>query len=690
MAPDVWTDDPTRSADEDGLGRNAYARRAGDLILETQSFESSVVFGLSGPWGSGKTSMVNMIVEHIANHGQGWVVARFTPWATSDVDSLIAEFYTSLATALPDDEGTQARKALAATARVAAPVARLIPLAGGAVAEAAKMAADALTKDVPWQVAYEKASEELQKLKIPVLVVVDDIDRLHQEELLVLMKVVRLLGRFDGMQYLLAYDDETLYRSIHDAGVSASQDGTPERFMEKIVQYPLIVPPLLRHQQITRLREGLLVVGQSRGRESFERINGLMDCFLTLLTTPRAIDRYIAQLVHHVPLLPVNEVDDDDVYLLTLLRVALPKLHNALHEFRNELITGRTGHFNANDLEHQTFDADVLIGLVPLRHREVARTLLTSLFPKIDDGGNLSAIPSQLRQSVQNEQYFDRYFAMGILDHDMPDVDVAQVLAQAADGDRTALTSLFASAAPAKWQFVLTKAVDLSIPGGNSERLNLATAIADFASQLPTDGEGPFSVVDVTLRWMAEQMVGLDRHVSAEAVSETLDVLGNLTLKIRVWQTVATHIGRVYRNDLPNWFAERHDGLLRETTESVVEHLEMGDTAPINASVGSRITFVLDYEMEPLRSKVLDLHANNRVSLETIASRCVGVVIGRDGGRYLNEEIHQYVYDQIAPLAADGENPWYDFTPAHDVDLSDISWENRRLFARGRVSPPRR
>lgn len=59
----AWTDDPLDSAVDDTLGRQPYARQAADLIHNTHTFETSVVFGLSGPWGSGKSSLINMIVE---------------------------------------------------------------------------------------------------------------------------------------------------------------------------------------------------------------------------------------------------------------------------------------------------------------------------------------------------------------------------------------------------------------------------------------------------------------------------------------------------------------------------------------------------------------------------------------------------------------------------------------------------
>lgn len=74
-----WTDEAVRSGEEDTLGRLPYAQRAAELVHTTHSFKSSAVFGLSGPWGSGKTSLLNMIVETLQKEHPEWAVARFTP-----------------------------------------------------------------------------------------------------------------------------------------------------------------------------------------------------------------------------------------------------------------------------------------------------------------------------------------------------------------------------------------------------------------------------------------------------------------------------------------------------------------------------------------------------------------------------------------------------------------------------------
>jgi hypothetical protein len=691
MADEAWTDQAVRSRDEDTLGRLAYARRAAELIYRTHSSESSAVFGLSGPWGSGKTSLVNMITEELVNAHPKWAVARFTPWATSDVSGLLGEFYASLAEVLPRKKGQQVRRALAATASVAAPAAKIIPVAGEVAAEGVRALGDALARSPSWQVAFSRASKELKELNKPILVVVDDIDRLHGDELMALLKVVRLLGRFDGVQYLLAYDDETLYRNMTASDTVSPHDGTAERFMEKIVQYPLFVPPLLRHQQLFRLKAGLADVSRENVDDgaSEGRLSGLVDCFVSVLTTPRAIDRYIAQLRHHLPLLPPDEVDDEDVQLLTLIRIGFPSLFNLIPHYRNGLLSGHTGEIKAGSrqLEFETFDIAPLLAVVPSDVREVARRLLTSLFPKVRADGQPPAYGSHRRQSVQHEEYFDRYFAMGILDHDVSDAEVAAAVDAAARGDAAPLTDLLVATGDDIRSLVLSKGANpKNQPSTDAGRVRLAEVLVAISNEFPSDDSGPFSDQDHVLIWIADLLVALDKDTPPGTVLTVIGHLADGALRIRAWRRVENGLGKTHRADPPAWFSEVSSDLVRTSVADFLNHLKQGDDAAAAAGVGYQLHFVLRHDPERLRAGVREVLESQEADLAVLASRLVTArtIAGIKPDWQLSPDFDQETFNRVAPP---GDDPWYEAS-VQEVDLRDLSWANRRKFAAGRVSPP--
>ncbi len=60
ISPDL----PITKSNEDRLNRNVFAKSIARTMLQ-YSFPSSFTIGLYGEWGSGKTSLVNMVLEAV-------------------------------------------------------------------------------------------------------------------------------------------------------------------------------------------------------------------------------------------------------------------------------------------------------------------------------------------------------------------------------------------------------------------------------------------------------------------------------------------------------------------------------------------------------------------------------------------------------------------------------------------------
>lgn len=75
----AWSDSPITTKDDDDFNRADYAVHAAHLVAASHSWDDSIVFGLTGPWGSGKSSMLAMIGEELQRSHPDWRIARFTP-----------------------------------------------------------------------------------------------------------------------------------------------------------------------------------------------------------------------------------------------------------------------------------------------------------------------------------------------------------------------------------------------------------------------------------------------------------------------------------------------------------------------------------------------------------------------------------------------------------------------------------
>ena len=96
------SDFPISTQSEDALGRASYARNLARTITK-YGIVDSLCIGLLGPWGCGKTSILNMMIEEIEEidrEANSLLVIRFEPWNFTSTDQLLNQFFMVLANEL--------------------------------------------------------------------------------------------------------------------------------------------------------------------------------------------------------------------------------------------------------------------------------------------------------------------------------------------------------------------------------------------------------------------------------------------------------------------------------------------------------------------------------------------------------------------------------------------------------------
>jgi predicted KAP-like P-loop ATPase len=339
-----WVDEPIKSPVEDGLGRLPFISQLAQLLEQVGASASSTVVGLVGPWGSGKTSTVNLVVAGLDR--ERWAVAPLNPWALSGPDGVVADLLAAVRAALPT-KGTaaaRARRALSHYGTFAAPLLSITPLVGTAAKDISQAAVTRLAGESTLQQRMLEVAAELDKLARPVLVVVDDVDRLQPDELLALFKAVRVLGRLPYVHYLLAYDEHTVLDVLRSTPVSAGNDDRALAFLEKVVSLRLDQPPTQSALIERMFGEGLTAVladvGGAITEDQRRRLADEREALLMpALSEPRGITRFLAQLRAYLPLVGPGEVDLVDFIVLTFLRTSQPRLYRALAAERAVLVS---------------------------------------------------------------------------------------------------------------------------------------------------------------------------------------------------------------------------------------------------------------------------------------------------------------------------------------------------------------
>ncbi len=96
QAKAISADRPISLPPEDKLGRGVFAGGIARAITNWDG-EESLVIGLYGEWGSGKTSIKNLIVGKLGNEAlTDSPVLEFNPWMWSGQEKLTTAFFSEL------------------------------------------------------------------------------------------------------------------------------------------------------------------------------------------------------------------------------------------------------------------------------------------------------------------------------------------------------------------------------------------------------------------------------------------------------------------------------------------------------------------------------------------------------------------------------------------------------------------
>ncbi len=440
--PSFTSDAPIQSAREDRFERARFAIQVA-RTLAIRSDSSSLVVGVYAPWGDGKTSTIRMMEEALSQY-KDVVIAKFNPWYFDTEEKLLQAFFSLLAETLGKSLATKGQEIGAALNKYGF---LLAPInADGVVKGAGEMLASV---DLPGQ--RSRIERLLGESNVRVVVTIDDVDRLQKQEIQALMRLVKLTADFRHISYVLAFDHEIVASALAerygDGGAEAGR-----RFLEKIVQVPLHLPPAdsieLRKFSFEGIEQALTTSEITLTEDQGNRFGRhYVDGIEPAITTPRKAKQYANALLFALPILK-SETDPVDLMLIEGVRICYPALYKIIRNHPEIFVPGARER-GGRDQEHiQRVSGLISQGLhgIDLRQVEfIRKRLIEELFPRIS---NMGYGPEWDRiweksQRICSSEYFQRYFTYSIPRRDVADLAINEFVATAQRGDKEALTQQF-------------------------------------------------------------------------------------------------------------------------------------------------------------------------------------------------------------------------------------------------------
>jgi predicted KAP-like P-loop ATPase len=428
----ITPDTPIEEFDQDRLDRGTFARALGKVLAAYDRSENLVV-GLYGEWGLGKTSLLNLALKSLESSEPPPIVVYFNPWYFSDRENLVRQFFVGLSLAI----GHQGKS------KTYDRVSRLLKQLAKGVDALGDLGPAPLTKLISWLFhlvgkEYEKKAKDADSLdyikseiskalkhgRRRVVVVMDDLDRLPASEIRVVFQLVKGLADFEYTTYILAFDEQVVAKALK--GVQ-KLDGS--RYIEKIVNAPILVPPISPSKMRTLVYDTLNKFAEAHPRFHWgdaDRAEAVMAFIRTHCRTMRHLTRLSNALYVGVQAID-GEVDGFDFVSVTALPLFLPPLYRLIRDNRDLFIDMTEVLINKKSRDETAREIlDRFYGDTKLN--EPAIELLRFLFPRLRrihgdrsraDSSDTDEIAQRRERRLCDPDSFDAYFQFDVPSNDV-------------------------------------------------------------------------------------------------------------------------------------------------------------------------------------------------------------------------------------------------------------------------------
>lgn len=271
-----------------------------------------------------------------------------------------------------------------------------------------------LTEDEDLDTARKKLEYSLIDTGQKIIVFIDDIDRLTNSQIKDIFQLVKQVGNFPNVIYVLSMDRDVVCRALESVhNINGSE------YLEKIIQIPFEIPVLMKSKLqeifLTKLDNTVNDISDSITWDKIYWSEVFTNCIEPYIKTLRDVNRVINTFQFRYRLL-YEETAFEDMVALTTIEVLEPQLYQwignnkdlfcstSVHSFQS-MYRDKNDYRNLiyNELESLEINVDQAI------------KFLSTLFPIFADDicdRNIRCISSNIREVMRaaQENRFDSYF----------------------------------------------------------------------------------------------------------------------------------------------------------------------------------------------------------------------------------------------------------------------------------------
>jgi len=210
--------------DDDHFGYSDYAKKVTEELFKTESKQSFAV-GISGSWGSGKTSFMNLMKR--AMKGRDFIAVDFEPWNSQSPQAIVQDFFNTLQEALTPYHGDIGNELESYTEQ-------LLEIDDSKISRGLKSILG-INSDIGSTQYADKIKRSIHEIGKKIIVFIDDTDRLNNEEILEVLRIIRNTANFPNTYFVVGFDRYYLTETIAETQNASA-------YLEKIFQLEISLP----------------------------------------------------------------------------------------------------------------------------------------------------------------------------------------------------------------------------------------------------------------------------------------------------------------------------------------------------------------------------------------------------------------------------------------------------------------
>lgn len=411
--------------EDDILGFSRYVKLLSQAIKDEAPNEQALAVGITGKWGSGKTSFMSLLNNELDE--ERFIKVNIHPWNSSDSKVIIYDSLESL------QEAIQPYKSVVSKALVSYSK-RLVDINDSSLNKSMLNAFSIFFEFNTVSSLKKRINKGLRELDKKVVVFIDDLDRLDKKEIIEVIRLIRNTANFSNVTYIVSYDKGYVSNALKDVN-----DYGYENFLDKIFQLEISIPiynrKLLEDVFTNRIKK-LFPDSDSEIESSPAAFLKLENPFLQeWLTNMRDVKRLLNNIKFYYPSIE-GEVVFKDFVKLEIIHLNHPYIYELIFQEKGEFleskdITKPAAQYSLNEKKFKEYLA-ANFKILDIKEEDIDKIttfvkglFISELYFRSEEKGYMS---------INYPNKFERYFMHILSGRELSEKDYQEAIEQDIDG----------------------------------------------------------------------------------------------------------------------------------------------------------------------------------------------------------------------------------------------------------------